>query len=62
MKGIFHEGPTIEPLFQMYLTARRLAALVACSEGAICTLVVCDSRYNERQGKFPHIEAVKDRG
>ena len=50
MKGIFHEGPTMEPLFQMYLTVRRLAGGVGRAHmakcGAMHTLVVCDSSHD----------------
>jgi hypothetical protein len=62
MKGIFHEGPTIEPLFQMYLTARVSAMSGANVMYVVPTLVVRHGRYNERQDQLPRAEAGKDRG
>jgi hypothetical protein len=62
MKGIFHDGPTIEPLFQMYLTARGSAMSGANVVDVVHTLVVRHSRYDKRQGKLPHVEAGEDGG
>jgi len=62
MKGIFHDGPTIEPLFQMYLTVAGSAGSGANVMDVVRTLVVRHSRYDERQEELPHIETGEDRG
>ena len=62
MKGIFHDGPTIEPLFQMYLTVAGSAVSDTNVMDVVRTLVVRHSRYDERQEELPHIETGEDRG
>lgn len=60
MKGIFHDGPTIEPLFQMYLTARGSAMSGANITHVMPTLVVRHRRYDQCQSELPGIEAGED--
>jgi hypothetical protein len=59
MKGAFHAGPTIEPLVEMYLTARGSA--MSGANASVCrTLVVHNSRYQERQHELPRGKPGED--
>lgn len=65
MKGVFHAGPTIEPLFQRYLTAARSAMFgvgTTARGGDGRTLVVGNGREQQRQDKLPHRETGDKRG
>lgn len=61
MKGAFHAGPTIDPLFQMYLTARKLA--MRGTNGVFTLTLVVGNSYEEKcQDNCPAVHSVKEAG
>lgn len=61
MKGIFQAGPTMDPLFQMYLTTQWFNASVSCtSKRSRLTLIVYDRQTQQRKKDCPPVRGVKD--
>ena len=58
MKGIFHAGPTIDPLFQMYLTEWSVSTVKGADLDNIFTLVIEDKNEEDRYGQTQTIQAT----
>lgn len=61
MKGVLSVGPTIDPLFQMYLTMRP-SAMSSATQRKDHTLIVSHSREQKCKQKLPHSKAGENGG
>jgi len=63
MNGIFQAGPTIEPLFQIYLTVENVSADQGHREpsrGNKRTLIVCDKYQESGKSPAPSVHTIED--
>ena len=58
MKGIFHDGPTMEPLFQIYLTDVYVSIILWNAIAARLTLIIGDEYGEDGEGQTKAIHAI----
>lgn len=58
MKGIFHDGPTIDPLFQTYLTVAYFSDWSELRTQCKLTLVVCDKYQKQGDSDTESADAI----